>query len=627
VSAPQVRVVAVGHVDHGKSTLIGRLLHDTGNLPDGKVEELRRAAERRGIPFEWSFVLDALQSERDQAVTIDTTRFWMRTPEREIVLIDAPGHAEFIRNMVTGASDAHAALVLVDAREGVSEQTKRHALLLELIGVTQAVVAINKMDLVGYDGARYAAIRAEVEALLRRAGVEAHAYVPICAREGRNVTEAAAPEMPFYTGPSVCDALMTLSPNRSDASGARALRIAVQGVVRRDLQRIIVGRIESGEISAGQEIVISPTRRTACVSTLEVWPEREKTRATAGESIGLTLDEHLYVDRGDIISDAAHPPELATSFRARLLWLGTRPLAAGDTLQIRFGKRIANVEIRAIERVVELESLGSADTSAVRTNDIADVVFASRERLAIDGVADHPGLARFILLDGLQIVAGGTITAAIAGEPLRDLVPKRHLLDARARAVRNGHRGAVVWLTGLPAAGKSTIAMEVERELFYRGRNAYVLDGDNVRLGLCRDLGFSPEDRHENIRRVGEVAALFADSGTIAIAAFISPYRADRETARAAAGDGFHEIYIKADVATCEARDPKGHYRKARAGELANFTGITGEYEEPHEPDLVVDTSRTSVEVAVDAVLAYVEEHVVGRIGEEPTRRGASTAS
>jgi bifunctional enzyme CysN/CysC len=626
VSAPQLRVVAVGHVDHGKSTLIGRLLHDTANLPDGKVEELRRAAERRGVPFEWSFVLDALQSERDQAVTIDTTRFWMRTPEREIVLIDAPGHAEFIRNMVTGASDAHAALLLVDAREGVSEQTRRHVLLLDLIGVTQAVVAINKMDVVGYDAARYAAIRAEVEALLRRAGVEARAYVPVCAREGRNVTKAAAPEMPFYTGPSVYDALIALSPNRSDASGL-ALRIAVQGVVRRDLQRIIVGRIESGEISEGQEIVISPTRRSARVSTIEIWPEREKTRASAGESIGVTLDEHVYVDRGDIISDVAHPPELATSFRARLLWLGTRPLVAGDAFHIRFGTRTANVEVRAIERVVELESLGSADTGAVRTNDIADVVFTSRERLAIDGVSEHPGLARFILLDGLQIVAGGTITAAIAGEPSRDLVPKRHLLDARARAVRNGHRGAVVWLTGLPAAGKSTIAMEVERELFYRGRNAYVLDGDNVRLGLCRDLGFSPQDRHENIRRVGEVAALFADSGTIAIVAFISPYRTDREMARAAAGGGFHEIYIRADVATCEARDPKGHYRKARAGELANFTGITGEYEEPEEPDLVVDTSRTSVEAAVDAVLAYVEKHIVGRIEEEPTRRGASTAS
>jgi bifunctional enzyme CysN/CysC len=627
VSAPQLRVVAVGHVDHGKSTLIGRLLHDTGNLPDGKVEELRRAAERRGVPFEWSFVLDALQSERDQAVTIDTTRFWMRTPEREIVLIDAPGHAEFIRNMVTGASDAHAALLLVDAREGVSEQTRRHALLLELIGVSRAVVAINKMDLVGYDAARYVALRTEIEALLHRAGVEAQAYVPISAREGRNVASGGAPEMPFYTGPSVRDALTAISPKRSDAADGRPLRIAVQGVVRRDLQRIIVGRIDSGEVSAGQEIVISPARRSARVRTLEVWPERDKTRATAGESIGLTLDEHVYVDRGDIISDVARPPELATSFRARLLWLGTRPLVAGNALRIRFGTRTANVEVSAIERVVALESLDSADTGAVRTNDIADVVFTSRERLAIDGVADHPGLARFILLEGLQIVAGGTIANAIGSESTRDLVPKRHLLDARARAVRNGHRGAVVWFTGLPAAGKSTIAMEVERELFYRGRNAYVLDGDNVRLGLCRDLGFSPEDRHENIRRVGEVAALFADSGTIAIVAFISPYRADREMARAAAGDGFHEIYIKADVATCEARDPKGHYRKARAGELANFTGITGEYEEPLAPDLVVDTSRTTVEAAVDAVLAYVEERIVGRIDEEPTRRGASTAS
>ena len=608
----QLRVVAVGHVDHGKSTLIGRLLHETGNLPDGKVAELRAACDRRGVAFEWSFVLDALQSERDQAVTIDTTRIWLRTAQREIVLIDAPGHKQFLRNMVTGASDADAALLLVDAYEGVSEQTRRHALLLELIGVPRAVVAINKMDLVGYDARRYAEIRADTERLLERAGVTATAFVPTSAWEGENVVSAGAASMPFYRGPSVLEALLAL-PARARTNGA-ALRIAVQGVLRRDLQRIIVGRIESGELGVGTEIVISPARRSARIASLVVWPPGEKVTAHAGESVGFTLDGPFFVDRGDVISDAQHVPPIGHSFRARLLWLGSRPLQVGDTYGLRFGTRTAKVEVADVERVIDIESLEGDGRREAQANDVAEVVFTGAQSLPLDAVADHPGLARFILLDGLDIVAGGTILAALGAQAASDLVPVSHLLDARARARRNGHLGAVVWFTGLPASGKSTIAMEVERRLFESGAHAYVLDGDNVRTGLSSDLGFAPEDRHENIRRVGEVAALFADSGAIAIASFISPYRTDRAAARRAAGTAFHEIYIKADPATCEARDPKGHYKKARAGALPDFTGITGDYEEPHAPELVVDTTLLDVDAAVDTVLAYIDEWILAPV-------------
>jgi len=544
-------------------------------------------------------------------VTIDTTRLWMRTPGRDVVLIDAPGHKEFLRNMVTGASDADAALLLVDAVEGVSEQTRRHALLLELIGVPRAVVAINKMDRVGYDVHRYTAIRAEVDAMLERAGVAATAFVPISARGGENVAAGGAANMGFYSGPSVLEALLALPARNRD--GGETLRIAVQGVIRRDLQRIIVGRIESGELATGREVLISPARRNARVATLEVWPPREKATARAGESIGFTLDGPFFVDRGDVISDMRHAPTLATSFRARLLWLGARPLQAGNAYRMRFGTRTANVEVADVERVIDIESLGGEGRVA-HASDIAEVVFSSPQTLPLDAVADYPGLARFILLDGLDIVAGGTILAPLGGGSASDLVPVRHLLDARARARRNAHLGAVVWFTGLPASGKSTIAMEVERRLFEAGCTAYVLDGDNVRSGLCSDLGFSPPDRHENIRRVGEVAALFADSGTIAIAAFISPYRADRAAARRAAGDAFHEIYIKADPATCEARDPKGHYAKARAGELPGFTGITGDYEEPQSPELVIDTNVLSIELAVETALSYIEERVLAPV-------------
>jgi bifunctional enzyme CysN/CysC len=608
----QLRVVTVGHVDHGKSTLIGRLLNDTGNLPDGKVEELRAISERRGVAFEWSFVLDALQSERDQAITIDTTRIWLRTPQREVVLIDAPGHKEFLRNMVTGASDADAALLVVDARDGVSEQPRRHALLLELIGVEQVVVAVNKMDSVGFNEARFDEIRAELTPILERIGIAPRAFVPISARGGDMVAERGS-NLQWYDGPTVFTAMLSLDRRSRATDGS--LRIAVQGVVRHDLQRIFVGRVISGSLSVGDEILVSPARRTAHVRSIETWPHATKTEARTGESVGFTLDGPLYVDRGDVVSSVGDAPTLSKLFRARLLWLGHRPLLVGDRFRLQIGTRQANVEVDSFDRIIDIESLNRNDADAVQTNDVAEVVLRSSELLALDRVARHAELGRFILLDGLDIVAGGTVLDVLTtakAQNTKNLVSVA-LLDTDSRAWSNGHRGAVIWLTGLPAAGKSTIAVAVERRLFEQGHHAYVLDGDNLRQGLNSDLGFSPEDRHENIRRAGEVAALFADSGIITIASFISPHRVDRDVARRAAGRDFHEVYVKADASLCEARDPKGHYRKARAGEIADFTGINNDYEPPVDPQLTLDTATQSVDECVSAVLRYIDDHVAIR--------------
>lgn len=613
MAKPQLRVVTVGHVDHGKSTLIGRLLHDTGNLMDGKADELRAISERRGVPFEWSFVLDALQSERDQAITIDTTRIWMHLGDREIVLIDAPGHEEFLRNMVTGASDADAALLVVDAAEGVSEQTRRHALLLELIGIRQVVVAINKMDRVGYERRSYEAVRTELDPLLARIGIHPAAVVPIVARDGDNVA-VASKAMPWYHGPTIVETLGGMEPIRRH-DGAE-LRMAVQGVVRRGTERIVVGRIQAGSIGVGDEVVLSPGARIARVKSLESWPGPAKPRAQAGESVGFTLDVPLFIERGDIVSNASAMPASTTLFRARLLWLGRRPLEVRDRLQMRIGTRLAHVQVEALERVVDITTLEHDEATCAEKNAVAEVVFRSRESLALDSIEEHPGLARLILVDGLEIVAGGTILATFASADQSHIVPVGHLLDRDARAARNGHRGAVIWLTGLPAAGKSTIAMQLERRLHERGVQSYVLDGDNLRTGLCRDLGFSDRDRSENIRRVGEVATLFADAGVVAIAAFISPSRADRDVARRSAGDLFHEVFVKADVSVCEARDPKGHYAQARAGEIPGFTGITGDYEPPVAPDLVLDTERLSLDAAVSALLHYVTEHIIAAPSE-----------
>jgi len=606
--ARQLLVVTVGHVDHGKSTLIGRLLQDTGNLRDGEVAELRAASDRRGVAFEWSFVLDALQSERDQAITIDTTRIWLRLAERDVVMIDAPGHAEFLRNMVTGASDADAALLVVDALDGVGEQTRRHALLLDLIGVHQVVVAINKMDRVAYSRRRYEEIRSELSSVLERVGIARGAVVPIAARDGDNVAaSASASTMPWYAGPTVVEALRTLSPLRRN--DGRELRIAVQGVLRRDLDRVVVGRVESGGLQVGAEVVLSPGARRARIKSLEAWPARRNRDALAGESTAFTLDRPMFVERGDVVSDTAAVPVDVTQFRARMLWLSSDPLRIGDRLQMRAGTKLAHVSVESFERVVDVATLEDRQATEAARNDVVEVIFRSAHPLALDTVARHPALGRFILIRNLDVVGGGTVLDTLA-PVLADLAAAGHLTSRAARAVRNGHRGAVVWLTGLPAAGKSTLAMRLERRLFDAGLQAYVLDGDNLRAGLCRDLGFSRDDRRENVRRASEVAALFADAGIVAIAAFISPDRAERERARMAAGDDFYEVYVKADESLREARDPKGHYAKARAGHLADFSGINGEYQAPERPELTIDTAVSSIEDAVETLFEFVRERI-----------------
>ena len=597
----QLRVVTVGNVDHGKSTLIGRLLHDTGNLPDGKVAELRIVSDRRGVPFEWSFVLDALQSERDQAITIDTTRIWLRLPEREIVLIDAPGHEEFLRNMVTGASDADAALLVVDAAEGVGEQTRRHALLLELLGVKQVVAAINKMDRVAYSHARYLEIRTELTRVLAHIGVTAAAVVPSAARDGDNIV-AVAETMPWYDGATIVRALLGLTQRSRDS--VAPFRMAVQGVVRQNEERIVTGRIEAGTLRIGDEVAFAPGARRACVTSFATWPfPNAKRSASAGESVGFTLDAQLFVERGDVAAQSNDIPAPTNRFRARLLWLGTRTLRPNARLKMRVGTRLANVEIERFERIVDLTTLAERDTDIAETNDVVDVVVRSRETLALDTVERYPGLGRFILIDGLDVVAGGTIRETFPLMRATDVVAAGHLLGPDVRAARNGHRGAVVWLTGLPGAGKSTIAMALERRLFERGLQTYVLDGDNLRAGLNRDLAFSDADRAENVRRLGEVAALFADAGVVTVVAAISPTRAGRAEARGTAGDRFVEVHVATSASVCETRDPKGHYAKARAGELPGFTGIAGTYEAPLDPDIAIDTETLSLDDAVTTIV------------------------
>lgn len=609
-------VVIVGHVDHGKSTLIGRLLHDTGSFMDGKFEEIKASCERRGVAFEWSFLLDSFQAERDQAVTIDTTQIWFKSDRRPYMIIDAPGHREFLKNMISGAAFADAAILVVDAKEGVREQTRRHAYLLHLLGLKQVVVVINKMDSVDYDQARFNEVSREITDYLAGVGLTPHSIIPIAARDGVNITKTTEKEMPWFQGKTLLDTLDVFEPVAADVE--RPLRFPVQDVYRFDETRIIAGRIESGSLSKGDMVTFSPSGRTARVVTIEKWnvPE-EPLRAMAGDSIGITLDQPIFVSRGDVASHTADAPMLTNVFRAHVFWLGKQPLQKGKTYKVKLATSEASVTVQSIDRIISTDDLSRVEKDSVDINEMAEVTFRAREMVALDPYDNNPKLGRCVVVENYDVVGGGIINMegyadqrVVQQQNADNLYAVDHLLPASARTARNGHTGAVVWLTGLSGAGKSTLAMRVEHALFNRGMQTYVLDGDNVRRGLNVDLGFTPEDRVENIRRVGEVAALMADAGLVVITAFISPYIEDRKRARAAAGEAFHEVYVKADLDTCEQRDPKGLYKKARKGEISDFTGISSPYEEPTSPDLIVDTSSHDVDACVEQIVDYVLSRV-----------------
>ncbi|MCS6879072.1 MAG: adenylyl-sulfate kinase [Geminicoccaceae bacterium] len=613
-AARPLPIVILGHVDHGKSTFVGRLLFETGSLPEGKLEAIRASSARRGMPFEWAFVLDAMQSERDQGVTIDTTQIRFRTALRPYVVIDAPGHKEFLKNMVTGAARAEAALLVVDAQEGVQEQSRRHGYLLHLLGIREIAVLVNKMDLVGYSAERFGAVAEDLRAYLADLGLEPRAIVPVSAREGDNLLRHS-PRMPWYQGPPVVAVLDSFPYAALPVD--RPLRMPVQDVYKFDQRRIVAGRIESGRLRVGDLVLFSPSNKTARIKTIEAWHVPEPpSEAVAGQSIGVTLDQPIFVERGEIMSHENDPPLLTNVFKARVFWLGERPLTIGSTYKLKLSTSEATVTVEAIEKAIDTAELKPLPPERIERNGAGEIVLRSKRLLALDEFRANPRTGRFVLVEDYVPVGGGIVS--MEGYPdQRQLVTVRasnisavgHAVSRAARAARNGHRGGVLWFTGLSGAGKSTLALALERELFAKGYQVYVLDGDNIRGGLCRDLGFSPEDRAENIRRVGEVAALFADAGFIAISSFISPYRSDRQRAREAAGENFHEIYIKADLAVCEKRDPKGLYKRARKGEIKDFTGISAPYEAPENPELVVPTDELGLEDCLALLLRYVEEH------------------
>ena len=518
-------IVVVGHVDHGKSTVVGRLLADTGSLPDGKLEQVRELCRRTSKPFEYAFLLDALRDERDQGITIDAARVFFKSAQRHYVVLDAPGHVEFLRNMVTGASRAEAALLVVDAREGVRENSRRHATLLSMLGVDHVAVLVNKLDLLDWSEAAFDAIATEMREFLARLGTTADAVVPISGLHGANLA-SRSPETPWYTGPTVLEVLDAF-PQRAPAAEA-SFRMPVQDVYRftrfGDDRRIVAGSIDSGTLAVGDDVVFHPSGKRSTVASIERFHAPTSTRATAGEAAGFTLDPQIYTMRGELAARADEPaPLVSTRLRASVFWLGRAPFAPGRDYHLRLGTARVPMRVEHVERVLDASTLDAVTRTEVVRNDVADVVLKLDRALAFDRHADLAATGRFVIVDDHEIRGGGIVREALADgdEAARDRVRLRNLkwehsrIAPEARAARAGQRPTLVFVTGEPDIDRKGVAKQLEARLFADGRAAYYLGMANMLYGVDADLDRTLAQRHEHFRRLGEIAHLMLDAGLI----------------------------------------------------------------------------------------------------------------
>jgi len=600
-------IVITGHVDHGKSTLVGRLLFDTGSLSEAKVEEVKHVSKRRGQNFEWAFLLDALQVERDQGITLDTTRVWFKSKIRPYMLIDAPGHKTFLKNMVSGSSDAEGGVLVIDAVEGVSEQSMRHASLLSLLGIRQIVVAINKMDLIKDQALTFDELKTEMSDYLNKLGMTHILTVPVSAKTGANLI-GPAEEFNWYNGISFVDALDELQhrPSKSD----QVLRFPVQDVYKVDDKRLIVGRVESGQMTLGDTLTFYPGGATGKITHLDNASDEEKiSTVSAGQSVAVELNDDLFIERGLVAVNTQQTDQAGfvetDMISVRLFWLDERHLMNGDELTLGVATKNYRVRVVAIERVVDIESLDVVDpTGGLEHGRVAIVHLKSRSMMALDINTHGSVISRGVLKQKGRTV-GGCVIEIDLGNHAKNITYQNHQLVPADRSRLNGHDGGVLWFTGLSGSGKTTLAMGLEKKLFDRGWQVFTLDGDNLRHGLSADLGFAPEDRRENIRRAAEAAKLLSEVGVVVLATFISPMVNDREMARTIIGDGFHEVHVSADLKTCEARDPKGLYVKARNGDIPEFTGVSAPYEAPIDPQFVAATGDKDIEKTINEALEY----------------------
>jgi len=611
-----LRFTTAGSVDDGKSTLIGRLLYDTKSIFEDQMAHIEGASHKLGeTRVNLALLTDGLRAEREQKITIDVAYRYFATPRRKFIIADTPGHLQYTRNMVTGASTADLAIILVDATKGVLTQSKRHAFITSLLGIPHIVVAVNKMDLVGYDQATYDAVVREFNDFAAKLTVKDISFVPLSALEGDNVVTPSA-KMPWYQGGPLLHRLETV--NVGARTNAIDFRFPVQHVIRPNQSfRGYAGTIASGSVRPGEQIVVLPSGFSTRIKSIETFdgPLQE---ASVGDAVVITTTDELDISRGDMVVRPRNLPTSSERFEAYICWMHNEEAVLDRPYLLLHTTRQTQARITRIDYRVDVDTLHREPATSLGLNDIGRVEIASGHPLFFDSYQVNSATGSFILIDPhTNVTVGAGMIRGVPRdiEPLkpdtgisRDVVWQGWNIPREEREAQNGHLGGIVWLTGLSGAGKSTIAREVERLLFERGCRTMLLDGDNLRHGLCGDLGFSPEDRAENIRRAGEVARLFFEQGNLVLCAFVSPYRRDRNRVRTLVPAGrFLEVAVTASADTLKARDPKGLYQKAGAGQIVDFTGMSAPYERPEDAELVLDTDELQVSAAADRVLGALE--------------------
>ncbi len=600
-----LRFITCGSVDDGKSTLIGRLLYDSKMIFEDQLAALESDSKRvgtQGQDIDFALLVDGLAAEREQGITIDVAYRFFATEKRKFIVADTPGHEQYTRNMITGASTADLAVILVDARKGILTQTRRHSYLAHLIGIRNLVLAVNKMDLVGYSQEIFDTIVAEYADFAKSIGITSFTALPISGFKGDNITALSA-NTPWYDGPSLIDHLETVEVN-SAVDAAKPFRMPVQWVNRPNLDfRGFSGLIASGSIRKGDAVRVLPSGKTSHISRI-VTLDGDLEVARAGQSVTLCLADEIDCSRGDVLAAADTPPQVADQFEATIVWMNDAPLHVGRGYWLKIGTQMVSATVQTPKYSINVNSMEHLAAKTLDLNAIGVAEITTDKKIVFETYADNRTLGGFILIDKMT---NATVAAGMLHFSLRraqNVHWQAVDIGREAHAGLKNQKPAVLWFTGLSGSGKSTIANLVEKKLHRMNRHTFLLDGDNVRHGLTKDLGFTEADRIENIRRVGEVAKLMADAGLIVITAFISPFRAEREMVRALLPDGeFLEVFIDTPLAVAEARDVKGLYKKARAGELKNFTGIDSPYETPTQAEIHVDTSRITPDEAADMIV------------------------
>ena len=603
-----LRFITCGSVDDGKSTLIGRLLYDSKMIFEDQLAALESDSKKvgtQGQEIDFALLVDGLAAEREQGITIDVAYRFFNTEKRKFIVADCPGHEQYTRNMVTGASTADLAVILVDARKGVLVQTRRHSYLCHLIGIGNVVLAVNKMDLVDYDQAVFDEIVRDYAAFAASIGIQSFAALPISGFKGDNIT-ATSPNMPWYRGPTLIEHLETVQV-RASTDADRPFRLPVQWVNRPNLDfRGFAGLIASGRVCPGDEVRVLPSGKTSTVTRI-VTMNGDLDAAVAGQSVTLCLADEIDCSRGDVIALASEPPQVSDQFEATLVWLDDAPMHVGRAYWLKLGAQTVSVTVQQPKYTVNVNTMEHMAAKTLELNAIGVAEIATDRAIVFEPYAENRTLGGFILIDKLT---NATVAAGMLNFSLRRAQNVHwQALDVsrEAHAALKHQNPAVLWFTGLSGSGKSTIANLVEKKLHALGHHTFLLDGDNVRHGLNKDLGFTEADRIENIRRVGEVAKLLTDAGLIVLTAFISPFRAERDMVRAMLPDGeFVEIFVDTPLEVAEARDVKGLYKKARAGQLKNFTGIDSPYERPEATELRIDTTIEASEAAAERIVDYI---------------------